>query len=246
MDTSASRSRGAAADPPTLSIVMPVHDEGEAVSAMLEHWLATLHGLGCSFELAVYDDGSEPVTATALENAAARHPEIVLRRHANRGHGPTILRGYREATGEWVFQADSDEEIPADELPRLWERRLDHDLVLGRRTHRPQSPGRRLVSRTARFLVRRAFGSGIEDVNSPFRLIRGAVLRELVARVPDRTFAPNVALSGLAVRRGLRVLEVPVRFVPRRSGTGSLASFRLWRLAARAAFETMAIAFGRP
>src|SRR5207244_9132146 len=130
----------------------------------------------------------------------------------NRGHGPTILRGYHEARGEWVFQTDSDDEIGPEAFPRVWERREEADLVLGYRDGRAAPPARRLVTAVARWTVRLAFGARVRDANAPYRLYRRAALARLLAAVSPDALAPNVILPALACRAGLRLLAVPVPF----------------------------------
>jgi glycosyltransferase involved in cell wall biosynthesis len=229
-------------DEPDLTVVMPVYNEGAGVGPVLREWCGVLRQVGIEFVIALYDDGSGDETAQALAALARELPEVRLTSQANRGHGPTILRGYREARSAWIFQTDSDGEIPASEFPRLWERREEFDFILGRRTGRPQSGARKLVSRVARGMIRIAFGAGVVDVNSPCRLMRRARLTPLLEGLPETLFAPNVALSGLAVAHRLRWLELPVRFAPRTFGQGSLARWRIARVALRCGFETLAVA----
>jgi hypothetical protein len=81
----------------------------------------------------------------------------------------------------------------------------------------------------------------VQDVNVPFRLMRSAVLAPMMERVPADTFAPNVALSGLAARRSLRIVNVPVEFRERRTGCGSLAPRRLLRIAWTCGTQTLNI-----
>jgi glycosyltransferase involved in cell wall biosynthesis len=227
---------------PELSVVVPVFNEEAAIGGVLRAWAAQLDRLGVSYELRVYDDGSDDQTPELLAGLGARLPRLCTFRHPNRGHGPTILRGYREAAGDWVFQADGDGEIPASAFSALWERRRDYDFLLGHRHGRHSPVHRRIVSLGSRLAVRTLFGSGLSDVNSPFRLVRGAALRDLLRFLPDGLFAPNVALAGLAVRRGLRLCEIPVPHIDRVGDRGSLASWQIWRGAARTLLETMSVA----
>ncbi len=233
---------GAESRAPDLTVVMPVYNERESVAAVVREWCETLRGERIDFILALYDDGSSDGSAELLETLAHELPEVRVARHENRGHGPTVLRGYREARSEWLAQSDSDGEIAATEFPALWHRRAEHDLVLGRRTGRQQTGGRKLLSRMARALTRLAFGAGIEDVNTPCRLMRRSAIEPLLAELPPTLFAPNVALSGLAVARGLRRLEIPVRFETRRFGAGTLLSWRIARVAVRTGVETLRVA----
>jgi glycosyltransferase involved in cell wall biosynthesis len=193
----------------------------------------------------VYDDGSTDKTGAVLRDLTVHIPRLVVISQTNRGHGPTILRGYREARGEWVFQTDSDGEIPAAPFRELWARRTAYDLLLGYRSRRRLAPARRIVTYGSRLAVWALFGSAVRDVNSPFRLVRREWLHATLPRMPADAFAPNVILAGLAARGRLRIHEQPVPYRARPTGKGSLVASRLWRGACRSLIETVAVAVGR-
>jgi dolichol-phosphate mannosyltransferase len=228
--------------PPELSIVIPVFDEQGTLAEVLLSWAAELDRLGIDYELRVYDDGSRDDTPHILQSLAGRVPRLLMARHANRGHGPTILRGYREARGGWLFQADSDGEILPAAFRGLWEEREGYDLLLGCRQDRRAGPARRLISLAARGTVSLLFGRALRDVNTPFRLMRRDRVLPLFDLLPDHLFAPNVALSGLAAAAGLRIREIPVPYQGRRNGGGSLLGPRLWVCAVRSFRETLGVA----
>lgn len=230
-------------DAPLLTVVVPVYQEEGAIPGVLAEWTRALAALSIDHRLRVYDDGSRDGTAALLDAAARADPRIEVVHQANRGHGPTILRGYREASSAWIFQVDGDGEMPADAFAVLWERREAYDLLVGDRRDRESAPLRRLVSASSRALVRIAFGRGPRDVNAPYRLWRAEALRPLLARIPDDAFAPNVLLSGLAARARLRIFETPVPHHGRRTGRGSLGARRLAAGVLRSARQTLAAAW---
>jgi glycosyltransferase involved in cell wall biosynthesis len=224
---------------PLLTVVVPVYDEAESIAGVLGSWSAELERLGIDYRLRVYDDGSRDATPRILSELAARQPRLSVFRHANRGHGPTILRGYREARGTWVLQIDGDGEMPARSFPSLWEAREGYDFLVGSRLDRRQALVRRLVSAGSRASVHLLLGKGVRDVNSPYRLMRRERLLPLLDLLPEDAFAPNVLLSGLAARAGLRVFECPVPHQGRRMGRGSLTSRRLWAGVVRSFRDTL-------
>ena len=227
---------------PSLSVVMPVYNEGASITAVAEEWLGELDALNTSYEFLLFDDGSRDETAARLRELAAKAPAVRVVSQDNIGHGPTILRGYRQTRGEWVFQTDSDGEIGADGLRDLWRRRDEYDFLLGRRANREAGLTRRVITRVSRVSVGLLFGTGIQDVNTPYRLMRGGWLRETISQLPDDLFAPNVILSGLAVRQGLRVFEMPVAHNNRRHGRSSLGSITALRPAATSLLQTLRVA----
>ena len=191
-----------------LSVVMPVYNEAGAVGGVVRSWVTELDRLQIRYEFLLYDDGSRDETATVLRQLALTSPPLVVKSHLNMGHGPTIMAGYRDATGEWVFQVDSDDEMSPDSFERLWSRRADFDLLLGCRKDRQSPLARRIISAGSRAVVGAVFGRGIRDVNTPYRLIRRSALTVLLPRIPSRAFAPNVIMAGLAVRERLRIDEI--------------------------------------
>jgi glycosyltransferase involved in cell wall biosynthesis len=232
--------------PPALTVVMPVYNEEAAIGDVVRAWAAELDRLSIDYELRVYDDGSRDSTTPVLEELSNELPRLLVTRHSNRGHGPTILRGYREARGEWVFQTDSDGEMEPDSFGRLWAERERHDFLFGIRAGRVWTAPRWVMTRVSRLAVRALFGKGVADVNTPYRLMRRERLAQLLVGLPDDLFAPNVILSGLAVRRGLRIWETPVPHQGRRHGGGSLVTFRkLIKPASRSLRQTLAAARGR-
>lgn len=225
-----------------LSIVMPVYNEADAISSVLKSWLLVVDQLQIDYEFLIYDDGSRDETLRILTEQAQNHPGLKIHHHANRGHGPTILRGYREARGHWVFQTDSDDEMPAEHFPTLWRQRHQYDFLIGYREHRDSPLPRRIITAISRLTVYLLFGGGVRDVNSPYRLMRRTWLQQVVSKMPEDLFAPNVILSGLASRHHLRIFTCAVPHRGRRSGQVSLVKWKLWKSAWQAFLQTIKMA----
>jgi dolichol-phosphate mannosyltransferase len=230
--------------PLDLAVVIPVHNEDACISRVVNSWLDLLAHMGLRHRILVFDDGSQDGTAAQL--GSFRHiPVVEVVHQPNIGHGPTILRGYRHATeiADWVFQCDSDEEIRTDHFPDFWRRRDNFDAVFAVRQRQTQTVSRAVVSAAARWIVASLFGKGIRDVNVPYRLLRAAPLKKVVAGIPPDTLAPNIIISGSLARARLPVLEIRVSCEGRRSGATSLAKFRLGRFAARAFIQILIFRF---
>jgi len=223
-----------------LAVVMPVYNEQECIRDVVVSWLDVLSRQDIDFQMIVLNDGSSDGTGSALEGFSGnQRVEVVTQ--PNSGHGPTILMGYRKAAGiaEWVFQCDSDNEMTPDGFPALWERRHEFDALFGHRAGRTQSPGRRLISAGSRLTVQMLFGKGVTDVNTPYRLIRSAILREIVDQIPPDTFAPNVIISGALARAGARIYNHPVPHEHRKTGSVSIMKWKLWKSAFRSFWQTL-------
>lgn len=219
---------------------MPVYNEEGCIGRVLTSWRDLLRASGIDFVIVALDDGSTDRTGEILDRFVGDHAIRVIHQ-ANQGHGPTILRGYRQAVqlAEWVFQCDSDDEMPPESFPGLWAIRQQADAVFGCRQDRRQSLQRRVISRFSRVTVDALFGRGVRDVNTPYRLIRACILRPIVECIPSDTFAPNLIISGGLNLSRSRILNVPVPARPRRSGRVSIVRWGLWKAALRSFRQTV-------
>lgn len=227
-------------EPCDLILVMPVYNEESCIGLVVEEWYATLTRLGIDFRIIILNDGSTDRTTQALSRYAG-HPHIRVIDKANSGHGPTILEGYRMAApyANWVFQVDSDDEMPPDGFATLWQQREGVAIAFGSRQNRRQNLGRRIISAVSRLSVRIMFGEGVVDVNTPYRLMNSRVLMTIIRHIPDDTFAPNIMISGAIAASGLGVLSLPVAHVGRRTGAVSIVKWRLWKSSVRAFVQTV-------
>jgi len=223
-----------------LAVVLPVYNEEGAIEKVVRDWLHALDGLGIGFEIHAYNDGSKDATAKILGELARMDSRVCVHNKENSGHGPTILRGYREnCDKEWIFQVDSDDEMKPDRFAELWNARASYDILVGERDRQDQPWPRRVISVVSRATVRLVFGSAIFDVNAPYRLMRSATFEPVFRAIPADTFAPNVIVSGAVSVLGARTYRMLVLQRPRQTGEVSIKKGRLLMAAARAFVQTI-------
>jgi dolichol-phosphate mannosyltransferase len=229
-----------------VAVVMPVYNEAECICDVLDDWIKELGGLSLAYLLIVLNDGSRDTTAGVLERYSG-NPAISIINKKNSGHGPTILQGYHMAVdgARWVFQVDSDNEIPAEHFISLWSRRDGYDAVIGIRDGRQQPLSRKIISAVSRFVVMLFYGSGISDVNCPFRLMRSDVLQGILKKIPAHTFAPNVAISGFLALTKKWVLNVSVPHTNRQTGEVSIKKWKLLKASVTSFLQIIRIRFTR-
>lgn len=229
-----------------LIVVIPVYNEEQIIQTVIEDWATTLRSLSIDFELRAYNDGSKDNTVQQLNAIQSNFPELTIIDKPNSGHGPTILKGYRDANSDYVFQVDSDNEMRAEYFEQLWNERLNHDFVIGRRKFSFKVPTpRRVVSFIAKKCVHLFYGKGISDVNVPYRLMRCDKFSPIFNAIPEDTFAPNVIIAGMAIRNGLKIKDffVPTDF--RATGTVSIQRMKLLKVAFLSFKETISFAFSK-
>ncbi len=225
-----------------VAVVIPVFNEEKLIGECINEWLNVLDSVNLNYEILIIDDGSSDATISIVERYGDnQNVQVIIKQ--NEGHGPTILAGYKRAVGiaEWVFQADSDNEISPNQFSALWSRRQGQDAVIAWRQGRNQTTVRRLVTFFARVTTKVLFRCHLRDVNIPFRLIRSETLAILLEKIPSDTFAPNIALSGALSLMNYQVKECPVVFNERIVGESSLSNLGAVRKGGRALLELIKI-----
>jgi dolichol-phosphate mannosyltransferase len=225
---------------PVLAVVIPVYNEEKNIAALLRDWQPVFRNTGVSHRVILIDDGSKDNSLSLLKSLQEVDPSLDVHTQPNAGHGPAILKGYRMAPGaEWVFQIDSDHQLDMAAFGELWNNRQDYDFLLARRVEKNASPGRRGISGVSALLVRLLYGRGVEDVNSPYRLMRNQQLQEALEKIPERSFAPNVLITSWFVLKKSRVFTTTTEC--RRDGPlrSSKMSWYFLRGAVRSALQTI-------
>jgi dolichol-phosphate mannosyltransferase len=218
----------------TLSVVVPVWNEEATIGTLVEELDAQLSNWVEGVEIIVVDDASTDGTPAILASLAHERSRVrIIRSHENRGHGPSVLRGLAEASGDWVFHVDSDGQFVVSEFPELWERRYQFDLVLGRRVHRHDPVHRLVLSRVVAVAVSLLAGRRLRDPNVPFRLLRRTLWEDIRPFVAAGSLAPSILIAAGGVVRGWRVVEVPVSHRARPAGHSTLRALRLLWFSAR-------------
>lgn len=227
-----------------LAVIIPVYNEAGIISEVINKWIKTLKGMDIEFEMHAYNDGSKDNSLQILNKMAQENRNLIVHDKVNSGHGPTILQGYKEnSDADWIFQTDSDDEIDSDQFEALWRNRYNYDFLIGRRIRSRQPLARKLISIASRLIVRICYGSKVYDVNSPFRLMRSKVFKDLFQLLPRAMFAPNVVISGMVSLYDLRAYEIPVRQKGRTTGEVSIKKLKLIKAALKSFQQTITIRF---
>ena len=196
---------------PELIIVTPVYNESTVIEQFIPDWVLYLRSLNIQFELRLYDDGSTDNSPQLIRQFLAEYHEVKYFKKANTGHGPTVTQGYQAATDfYWIFQIDSDHELPFSDFEKLWSDRDKYDLLLGRRIKRNSSTFRNMLTLLTSLFVKVLAGTGINDINTPYRLIKGQKLQTFLLHNNPQNFAPNVVMSAYAIRNKWKIVEHPI------------------------------------
>ena len=226
-----------------LTVIIPVYNEEEIIQEVIKTWLSVLKDLSINFEIKVFNDGSTDDTLSKLKEIERDDRRLTIIDKPNSGHGPTILKGYKSVDSKWIFQVDSDNEMSPDFFSKLWKNKDNLDLIIGLRKNRRSPFTRKLITLVAQLIIKIFYGWGIKDTNAPYRLYRTDKFRSVFKIIPSDIFAPNVILSGYAVKKKLRILEIPVNFKQRTTGSVSIRRFKLLKASCKSLIQTIKCSF---
>ena len=230
-------------------VVMPAYNEAANIETTIKVWHDAISNILVSesetnWKLVVCDDGSKDDTYSILQRIQPDFPHLEALTKPNSGHGPTILYLYRYAIAngcDFIFQTDSDGQTEPYEFQAFWLNREKYDFQIGQRTKRQDGFSRIVVTRTLRLVVRLTMGVYVKDANTPFRLMKADKLEELMQKIPQNFFLANVALSALAVKKGLSVGWRHITFKPRQGGINSINLKRICKIGWKAIGELYTI-----
>ena len=220
-------------------IVLPTYCEAEN----LEGIVGAVRTAVPEARVLVVDDESPDGTGAIADRLAAADSAVrVLHRPVKEGLGRAYVAGFGyalERGAELVVEMDADFSHPPSDVPRLLAAVRDGaDLALGSRYVAGGGvenwhPLRRAVSRAGCGYARRVLGVPVRDLTGGFKCFRAGTLRAIdYETVRSHGYAFQVELTYRALRRGLRVVELPIVFRERREGQSKMT----WRIAAEAAF----------
>jgi O-antigen/teichoic acid export membrane protein len=197
-----------------LSLVLPCHNAGHALGALLTELEACLQGT--TYEIVVVSDGSTDDTV-ALARAAA-DPNVRALHYTQRvGKGHALRTGLQETRGRYVAFLDADGDIPpAALLPFLELMRAEApDIVVGSKRHplsHVEYPRlRRVVSWVYHALTRLAFRVRVKDTQTGIKMLRADVLGRVLPVLLEKRFAFDLELLVAARALGYaRIVEAPV------------------------------------
>ncbi|BBK41066.1 dolichol-phosphate mannosyltransferase [Allostella vacuolata] len=207
---------------PELAVVIPVRNEAENIAPLVAEIRAALGGR-TTFEIVYVDDGSTDDTVARIRALQPAVPELRLVRHrASCGQSAAVRTGVRAARAPWIATLDGDGQNDPADIPGLWAMAAgpgappDLGLVAGRRTKRRDSRAKRWASRIANGIRARLLGDDTPDTGCGLKLFRRDDFLDLPGFDHMHRFLP-----ALFIRRGQKVVSVPVNHRPRTRGTSN-------------------------
>ena len=210
---------------PAISVVIPVYNESESLSALYQGLRRELEQIDKPYEIVFVDDGSQDGSFSLLRTISQQDPKVkVICLRRNFGQTSALTAGFDHSTGDVIVTMDSDLQNDPADVPRLLAK-LDegYDIVSGwRRERKDPFLGKRVPSWLANKLTSWILGVPLHDYGCTLKAYRREVIEEIHLYSDFHRFIP-----GLASAIGARVAEVEVKHHPRRSGQSKYGISRI-------------------
>lgn len=207
-----------ASDRPDVTILVPALNEEDTIQEVIERLLA----LPLSKQIVVIDDGSTDRTPQILKGYGDRID--ILTHGARSGKGLAIRSGLVIATGKTVIIQDADLEYFPEEIPLLVCPILagDAEVVYGTRFRhglpKDMPWPNKIVNLLLRCSVGLLFWRKLSDEATCYKAFRTELLHRMNLECVRFEFCPEATAKSL--RLGKKILEIPIRYIPRTKAAG--------------------------
>ncbi len=211
-------------------VVIPTYCERENISLIIEAVLVSP-----DVHVMVVDDESPDGTGQLVDDMSEKNPRIsvIHRKDAPRGLGCAYRDGFEKAIemgARFIIQMDADFSHDPSDIVRLRSAAEKADLVIGSRyVPGGSTPGwsmtRRFISTCGSFYARKVLGMGVRDLTGGFKCWRAdALMRCNPQNAHSKGFAFQIEMNFRAAKAGLRIEEIPIRFVDRTRGESKMSA----------------------
>jgi dolichol-phosphate mannosyltransferase len=219
---------------PKISIVIPTYNERPNVRRLV----SSLLDLGPDVDILVVDDNSPDGTADEVEAIGRGNPRVrLLRRPGKMGLGSAYITGFKavlDQGADLVVQMDADFSHDPEYVKDLLAAAESHDVAIGSRYIKGVNVvnwpvTRLLLSYFANIYTMVITGMPVHDATSGFKCFRRKVLESIpLEDVISDGYCFQIEMTFRAWRKGFRVVEVPIVFTDRTSGTSKMSKRIVW------------------
>ncbi len=213
-----------------LSIVIPVYNEATTVADVIDKVREVDFGAGVDKEIIVVNDGSSDGTRQALARFESGVPGVrVHHSPVNLGKGASVRIGFSYATGDVVTIQDADLELDPIEYKKLIQPIIagEADVVYGSRFLEGGKRGTLafyLANRGLAGLTNLLYHAKLSDIETCYKVLKREVLDQITLRASRFEIEPE--LTAQVLKRGFRLIELPIGYNPRSKAEGKKLSWR--------------------
>lgn len=193
----------------SLSVVVPVKNEEENVTKLIEEIFSSVRLSEHDFDVIFIDDKSDDNTLGVLTELKSKYPELRVLAHENNcGQSRAVYTGVLYSEKDYIVVLDGDgQNNPKDilQLVKLMEENANLGMVIGHRIKRQDDASRKISSILANKIRSSLLKDNAPDSGCGLKILK----REIFLRLPffDHMHRFMVAL---VKREGHEVISIPI------------------------------------
>lgn len=217
-----------------LSIIIPVFNEEKTIGEILWRVFKVRLPNGIQKEIIVVNDGSTDNTKQVVEDWRKKGIRYIEYPN-NQGKGAAIRSGLKVATGDYVIIQDADLEYDPSDYSRLLKPLINKEteVVYGNRfenyplnlwgKNKTILPTYWIGNMVLALVTNLLYGSNLRDMETCYKLFSKKALDKVTVEAKRFEFEPEITAKIL--KKGFRIVEVPIKVKPRTHKEGKKISW---------------------
>jgi len=207
-----------------VSIVIPTKNEEKNIGYVLRDIKKFFKGKGIKYEVIVVDGYSKDKTVEIAKKFGAK---VLFDKY---GKGSALIKGMKEAKGDIIISMDADCSNRVSELELLISGiNAGYDVCMGSRFLQGGGTGdmpliRKIGNKFFVLLVDLFYHANYSDLCYGYRSFRKSAIKKL--KLEEKGFGIETEISIKAIKKKLKVLEIPSFEKPRKFGKGHLKTIK--------------------
>lgn len=209
-----------------LSVIIPVYNEANTILEIISRVRNVQ--VGMEKEIIVVDGASSDGTRDRLKQEEGSPDTKIIYEDRREGKGAAVRKGLAAATGDISLIQDADLEVSPEEYPDLLKHIVsgETDVVFGSRflggaKFRAASL---FANKVILFLANLLYGTRLTDILTCYKVFRTSLVKDM--RFECRGFDFDSELAVKLLKRGIRIMEIPISYVPRTYGEGKKINWK--------------------
>lgn len=218
-----------------LSIIIPVYNEEKTIEQILSRVSKAKLQSGLKKEIIVVDDGSTDSSKFKVQRLKLQRLKKIFHKK-NLGKGAAVKSGLKVATGDYIIIQDADLEYNPQDFKKLLLPILkkETEVVYGNRFEnyplKIWGEGKTILptywigNMVLAIMTNLLYGSNLRDMETCYKVLSKKVLDKIDLKAKKFEFEPEITAKIL--KKGFRIVEVPIKVEPRTHEEGKKISWK--------------------
>jgi len=215
-----------------LSIVIPVYNEKDTIKEIIKK-IEAVKLPNCSKEIIIVDDFSKDGSRDLIKSLKGNYVKIFQPK--NMGKGAALKEGIKAATGNFIVFQDADLEYEPNDYKKLLKPIMQGkaEITFGSRFPKrarllpkkgTMHPVHWIGNNFLTLLFNTLYGTNLTDAEPCYKMFKSDILKAI--EIKSNEFEYDIELMCKLVKKGHRILQLPIKYHPRSFEEGKKINWR--------------------